>query len=52
MWNLDRFVLVQQRNYEDARREMQNGKRSRIGSGMYYPRSRGWEAALCPRNIP
>lgn len=41
MWNLERFVLAQQRNYADALREMQNGKKQSHWMWYIFPQIQG-----------
>lgn len=41
MWNLERFVLAQQRNYADELREMQNGKKESHWIWYVFPQIRG-----------
>lgn len=41
MWNLERFVLVQQRNYGDALRELRSGKKRSHWIWYVFPQIRG-----------
>lgn len=41
MWNLERFVLAQQRNYGDALRELRSGKKRSYWIWYVFPQIRG-----------
>lgn len=41
MWNLERFVLAQQRNYGDALRELRSGKKRSHWIWYVFPQIRG-----------